>query len=113
MCWHGETRYDRVNEACEDDLANPRVGGKCDNALQDMLTSMGDFTTLHDNWNVYEIYDTCSDMPHRRLGAATNPRNATSFAVVDTSDGHEQPPHTADHGSTRAFIGVQCEKETS
>ena len=41
--------YERVNKACEGKLANPKPGDACDSALQDMLTSMGDFTTLKEN----------------------------------------------------------------
>ena len=41
--------YERVNKACEGKLANPKPGDACDTALQDMLTSMGDFTTLKEN----------------------------------------------------------------
>lgn len=101
----GESRYARVNKACKDDLANPHVGGTCDNALQDMLTSMGDFTTLRNNWNVYEIYDTCSDMPHRRLGTADTWNASTADGVInsDIRQG-EAPPHTA--GSGREFAGT-------
>jgi hypothetical protein len=69
-----------------------------------MLTSMGDFTTLCNNWNVYDIYDTCSDMPHRRLGAA-DALNASSPDGSANNDirQDEAPPHTA--GNRREFAG--------
>ena len=96
-----------MNKACQDDLANPRVGGACDNALQDMLTSMGDFTTLRNNWNVYEIYDTCSDVPHRRLSAAYASNASSLDRGNSDAKQYERGPHTTANG--REFSGEHAD----
>ena len=64
---------------------------------------MGDFTSLRSNWNVYEIYDTCSDMPHRRLGAADTRNASIADGVTDDIRKDDPPPHTARNG--REFAG--------
>ena len=54
---------------------------------------MGDFTTGRQDWNVYDIYDTCSDMPHlsaRRAATSAIPaervyRDGTFLGAVEYS----------------------------
>jgi hypothetical protein len=62
----------------------------------------------------YEIYDTCSDMPHRRQLQLPQSSGRSSPSVTrneeTTAAGHEMstvesPPHTADEGRTRSFAG--------
>lgn len=77
-----------VRDACPD-LAIVTPSATCTRALNAMLTSMGDFTS-NTTWNVYDIYSTCSDMPHltanegRRTGkAASGEQSATWYCGGD------------------------------
>ena len=55
--------------------------------------------------NVYEIYDTCSDMPHRRLQSATAD-TAREFVGGDVKEAAEYQVHWACGGkrATEAYL---------
>eukprot|EP00930_Biecheleria_cincta_P001866 TRINITY_DN102955_c0_g1_i1.p1 TRINITY_DN102955_c0_g1~~TRINITY_DN102955_c0_g1_i1.p1 ORF type:complete len:492 (+),score=46.59 TRINITY_DN102955_c0_g1_i1:196-1476(+) len=56
-----ERQYAGVHASCPDFC---RPSGQCSHALKAMMASAGKFEDRGTWWNVYDIYDTCSDMPH-------------------------------------------------
>mmetsp|Transcript_76316 Transcript_76316/g.174812 ORF Transcript_76316/g.174812 Transcript_76316/m.174812 type:complete len:516 (+) Transcript_76316:18-1565(+) len=56
-----EATYHRVVAACTDWW---KPSEKCSAALNEAREAIGDFEEPGTYWNVYNIYDTCSDMPH-------------------------------------------------
>jgi len=58
-----EKIYMRVQTACNADWWRPSE--RCSAEMFKMQEAMGDFSVAGTYWNVYDIYDTCTDMPHR------------------------------------------------
>ena len=72
-----EPLYESVQAACAADWWRPTAA--CSARLREMAAAIGEFERRGSYWNVYNIHDTCSDMPH--AAAAAQGHRATTTAV--------------------------------
>lgn len=89
-----EKLYAEAQARCGADWWRPTA--RCSETLHRMSKAMGNFEESGSYWNVYDIYDTCSDMPHLRSTQHVRASGRLGRSTLGEGESAD-PEHSAMH----------------
>lgn len=106
-----EKLYAETYAKCGQDWWRPTA--LCSETMRRMNEAMGNFEESGSYWNVYDIYDSCSDMPHFRSSARRTSAHGSLERSVQAEGDALDPEHSSmhycgGHAATAQYMNLEA-----